>query len=350
MDLISTLDGLRALRDEWTELLASSAQPSPFLTWEWQFAWWQHYGEPYPRRQLAVVTAHDGQSLTALLPGYVRASGPGRSTVRSFHLLGSSHESSDGLDVLQCEPARDDSLATLVEYARQTVSPDRICLGDLAEDSAIVARVPALAAKADLPLALYRTHTCPYLPITGTWSDYLASRGSAFRQTVGRRTRRFFERPGASFDSVTRAEEVPAALQDVFTLHERRFAQKRARTRFVARHRGAFHQSVSRLMFDRGALRLFRLRLEGRTVATLYCFEHAARLFYYQGGIDPDWERESVGTVLMAQVIKYAFDRELQTFEFLRGAEPYKFNGPTMSAVSCARILRSRAGVVSSSD
>jgi CelD/BcsL family acetyltransferase involved in cellulose biosynthesis len=87
-------------------------------------------------------------------------------------------------------------------------------------------------------------------------------------------------------------------------------------------------------MFERGALRLFRLRAEGRTVATLYCFEHGSRLFYYQGGVDPAWERESVGTVLMGQAVRYAFDRELMGFEFLRGSEAYKFKW-----TDCARHL-----------
>jgi CelD/BcsL family acetyltransferase involved in cellulose biosynthesis len=133
------------------------------------------------------------------------------------------------------------------------------------------------------------------------------------------------ERPGASFDWVEVASELPEAMADLFTLHERRFARMGVRTRFVARRRGGFHQDVSRLMFERGALRLFRLRVDGRTIATLYCFEHASRLYYYQGGVDPAWERESVGTVLMGQVVKYAFDRGLVAFEFLRGTEAYKF-------------------------
>lgn len=325
IDLISSVEEARNLRADWTDIIEAGGQPSPFLTWEWLFTWWHHYGNGRPGKQLAIVTAREGNTLSALLPGYVRTAGFTGATLRSLHLLGTAGESSDDLDIPQREPTRDDLLPQLVAHAQQTLAVDRICLGDVAEESALVARVRALAEREGLPIAVYRTHTCPYLPVAGSWDDYLASRGRAFRQALRRRTRRFMERPGASFDWVELASELPAAVQDVFTLHERRFARKRARTGFVARRRGAFHLDVSRLMLERGALRLFRLRVEGRTIATLYCFAHASRLFYYQGGVDPEWERESVGTVLMGQVVKYAFDQGLVAFEFLRGTEAYKF-------------------------
>ena len=321
---VSSFDGLRALKADWSDVQAVGGVTSPFSMWEWQCSWWLHYGEPRARRQLAIVTVREGDMLSALLPTFVRHVGLPGATLRSLHLLGTAHESSDFLDVPQRDPARSDLLPLLVTHAHQRVEADRICFANLADDSPVLSRVRALATERGLQVAQYRTHTCPYVPIAGTWADYLASRGSSFRQTLGRRTRRFFERPGASFDYVTDASELPAALDDVFTLHRRRFAQKGARTRFVVDRRGAFHATLSRLMLDRGALRLFRLRVEGRTVATLYCFEQAARLFYFQGGIDPDWQRESVGTVLMGQVVKYAFDRGLVAFELLRGNEPYK--------------------------
>jgi CelD/BcsL family acetyltransferase involved in cellulose biosynthesis len=325
LDGISSVEEARHLRADWTDLLDAGGQPSPFLTWEWLFTWWLHYGNGRPGKQLAIVTARDGSTLSALLPGYVRTAGFAGATLRSFHLLGTTRESSDGLDVPQREPTRDDLVPHLIAQARGGLTLDRICLGNVDEESALVARVRALSAQERLPLAVYRTHTCPYLPITGSWDEYLASRGRAFRQVLRRRTRRFMERPGASFDWVQDASELPPSVQDVFTLHERRFARKGARTGFVARRRGDFHRDVSRLMFERGALRLFRLRVEGRTIATLYCFAHASRLFYYQGGVDPNWERDSVGTVLMGQVVKHAFDQGLVTFEFLRGTEAYKF-------------------------
>ncbi|MGE0449272.1 MAG: GNAT family N-acetyltransferase [Vicinamibacterales bacterium] len=321
-EVISSVGGFRALRSDWTDLLAAGGAASPFLTWEWLFAWWLHYGERRPGRELAIVTLRDRQRLAGVLPAYVKTSAR---IVRTLRLLGSPHESSDDMDVPQRDPASDEVLPLLVAHARESLSFDRICIGDVAADAAVVDRMRALARRQGWSLAVQCTHVCPYLPVAGSWDDYLASRSRGFRQALRRRTRRFMERSGARFDWVELASELPSALDDVFALHARRFAGRRARTRFVATRRGAFHREVSRIMFDAGALRLFRLRVDGRTVATLYCFEHGSRLHYYQGGIDPDWDRESVGTVLMGQVVKYAFDRKLSTFEFLRGVERYKF-------------------------
>jgi CelD/BcsL family acetyltransferase involved in cellulose biosynthesis len=322
--LVESLAGLRDLKAPWTALVAAGGRTSPFVSWEWALAWWLHYGQPHAGRRLAVVTAHEGHELRGLLPAYLGVEGLPAARLRSLYLLGWPHESSDGLDVLQPETRGTDWLPLLVAHARQQLSLDRMSFADLPEGSATLDGLRTLAARDGLPLAEWGTHGCPYLPISGGWADYLATRSRKFRKTLGQQTRRFFERADASLTLVESTSELPEALQEVFALHERRFSRKRTRTRFVRHRRGAFHDEVSRLLFERGALRLFRLRAAGRTVAALYGFEHANSLFYYQGGIDPDWERDGVGTVLTGQAIKYAFARKLATFEFLRGMEPYK--------------------------
>jgi CelD/BcsL family acetyltransferase involved in cellulose biosynthesis len=313
-----------ALREPWNEIQASGPEPSPFLTWEWMYAWWLHYGFGDPRQRLAIVAVREGRDLVALLPGYVReALLPGGLTTFSF--LGTPHESSDYLDVIQRDPARTDTIEVAVRTLQAQVRPDRVTLGNVLTTSATALFLQASAPALGVSFETHYLRTCPYLPIAGDWAAFERSLSSNFRQLLRRRTRRFFERQGAEFGLVEDRAELPAAVQTLFDLHQRRFAHKNEATGFEARHRGRFHEYVSKWLFDANLLRFFRLQVEGRTVATLYCFESAGRLFYYQGGIDPAWDRESVGTVLMGQVIKYAFERQLVMFDFMRGSEAYKF-------------------------
>ncbi len=57
VETIDDAGGFAALRSEWTELLADSAAPSVFLTWEWLHTWWKHLGGG---RRLAMLTVRRG--------------------------------------------------------------------------------------------------------------------------------------------------------------------------------------------------------------------------------------------------------------------------------------------------
>ena len=64
---IQTLAGFEALDEgRWNALLAASAQPSVFMTWQWQNAWLRAFGGGRPLQVLAASDATE--SLVALLP------------------------------------------------------------------------------------------------------------------------------------------------------------------------------------------------------------------------------------------------------------------------------------------
>src|SRR6185503_17811786 len=64
---IQTLSGFEALDEgRWNALLAASAQPSVFMTWQWQNAWLRAFGGGRPLQVLAASDATE--SLVALLP------------------------------------------------------------------------------------------------------------------------------------------------------------------------------------------------------------------------------------------------------------------------------------------
>jgi CelD/BcsL family acetyltransferase involved in cellulose biosynthesis len=63
----------------------------------------------------------------------------------------------------------------------------------------------------------------------------------------------------------------------------------------------------------------------GKAVGVLYGFIWGNTFAYYQGGWDAAWARFSLGTVLVRQAIRFAMLSGAKHFDFLRGAEPYKY-------------------------
>ena len=87
---------------------------------------------------------------------------------------------------------------------------------------------------------------------------------------------------------------------------------------------GKFHKKITRTFLSSDMLRLYFLRVQGNYVATWYTFKYNNKLFYYQGGWDPEWPKDRVGNILTNLVIEDAINKWYSEYDFLRGMEPYK--------------------------
>ena len=61
-----------------------------------------------------------------------------------------------------------------------------------------------------------------------------------------------------------------------------------------------------------------------QTIAFYYGLFNNTRLAWFNGGYDTNYYKYSIGTLLVAELISYAFDHGQTIFDFLRGNESYK--------------------------
>src|SRR5205814_3811312 len=114
-------------------------------------------------------------------------------------------------------------------------------------------------------------------------------------------------------------EETPAATESFLELHRARWAKEGGSDGLADHRHEAFHRAVTRLLADRGWLRLYTLFAARRPVASVYGVVHRGKFLYYQSGYDPNWASKSVGLVLLARTVSDAFSEGLTDFDFLRG-------------------------------
>src|SRR5207245_2294560 len=62
---VTMLDGFDAMRTEWNQLVDRLPVPSPFQTWEWNRAWWNHFGE---ERALLILEFRQAGRLIGIAP------------------------------------------------------------------------------------------------------------------------------------------------------------------------------------------------------------------------------------------------------------------------------------------
>ena len=78
-------------------------------------------------------------------------------------------------------------------------------------------------------------------------------------------------------------------------------------------------------MADAGHLRLLFLEVDKIRVATVMGFDYRDRFYLYNSGYDPDYSSLSAGLLLKALCLKESIAAGKKRFEFLRGAEDYKY-------------------------
>lgn len=315
---MSLTDALALGPGAWDALLAGAAGSSPFMCWAWHRAW----ADAAPQEEVAaseVLALHDaGGSLQALLPIRPCRVQFRRVWVRALTWAIGDAGCPDELDV----PALPETDLRAVAAALEDLPWQVIILSNLVEGAPNAQRLRAALGErghAALRRPLWR---CPRLALLGSWEDYLATLSSNRRQILRRKERSLRREHVVALVDYDE-ERLDEGWGYLLALHEQRWNGDGG---------GAFRDPRSVRLQKRFAgemarqqrLWLTTLDVDGQPAAAWYGFAWGDAVYFYQGGRDPRWQRESVGQVLMGLMIQRAIERGYRTFNFLRGDDDYK--------------------------
>ncbi|HTI03933.1 MAG TPA: GNAT family N-acetyltransferase [Gemmatimonadales bacterium] len=301
----------------WDALCERSACHSPFLSWGWHRAW-ADTAPPLEQDASEVLMLHGTSgSLEAMLPIRRCRLRFRRRWVQALTWAIGDVGCPDELDVPMQPDADVDALADALEALPWNV----MLLPNLMEGAPNAERLSAALVARGHAARYQPLWGCPRLVLPASWDDYLATLSANRRQIVRRKER-----------SLRRAHEVTivdydaAALDDgwahLLALHDRRWNGEGA---FQDPRTAALQRQFAGEMARQGRLWLSTLDIDGRPAAAWYGFTAGDTVYFYQGGRDPRWQRESVGLVLMGAMIRRAIERGYRTFDFLRGDDEYKY-------------------------
>ncbi len=310
-----------ALREEWNELLAASRSDCLFLTWEWLYTWWSHFGHG---KRLFIVTVRSGSQLIAIAPLTVTRAGVGLVTVPVLEFAGTGNIGSDYLDFIvrsECETAALTALTTALADRNLSMRLPRVKHG-----SAVAAAICRDLADRGWRCLEVPTEVCPFIDLSGrSWDSYLESLGSSHRYNFRRRLRKLYNDYQVRLEYAVSEQQRREALQHLVDLHLLRWQNRQGgTTAFNNSDLLAFHDELSRLALDRGRLRLLVLKLDGEPAAAFYGFRYGRTFHFYQSGFHPSFSRHSVGLVLLGLTIRDAIEEGADQYDFLHGDETYK--------------------------
>lgn len=361
-------EGVAALQQEWQALQAHCPDATPYQTWEWNEAWWRHFGSRKRLRLLLFKTVAPGNPEAAENAGgpgsHRRSVGdrrPGEKLVGIAPLYASWHLGMPlrRLAWLGTGPADYLGPVALPEYANEVSAAllkyiDRDLRGwDIADLQQLRPLSPLMKfaptpwphrdpeAQAALPM-----EPCPYLALPDTWDEYAKRLGKKMRSNIGYYERLIEKTYPDTRHVLADASSLDAGMTALFDLHQRRWNARWLPGVLGNKRVQTFHRDVAARFLENGWLRLHLLYAEGSIRSVLYCFAYGGRTAYYLGGFAPELSKFSLGTVLTAKAIRHAIGEGHSEFDFLRGQEPYKYRWqPEERFNSRLLLLRSREGL-----
>lgn len=301
---------LVALAPEWEALWRACPDATPFQAPAWLLPWWRHFGQG----RLVVPSLRRDGRLKGLLPLYVYRD---REARKLLPLGIGVSDYGGGLFAPDLAPS--------------AITPLLASLGDLAAhwDVLELHLLPEAAAlrHAAAPRGWAESAQvetiCPVLALPARAEDLPAVLPRRMAENL-RYCERRAARAGLAVHRVG-AAGTQAALDVLARLHAARWRARGLPGVWADATAAAFHRDAAAELAAAGLLRLYVLVHQDAAIAAYYGFLHRRRAFYYLSGFDPAWAALSPGTLIVAHAMADALREGAVEFDFLRGAEPYKY-------------------------
>ncbi len=322
---LTTVEALERLRPEWRQLWARCDSATPFQSPEWLLPWWRHFGGG----ELCALTLRQAERLVGLAPFWVRTNPQARTC--DLLLLGTGI--TDYLDVLVDPEAEADTTAAMFSWlARERERWDVCDFQQLRPGSPLLDSAFATNWRGEIAVQ----ERCPVLALAA--AGELVDRSPALWEKA-----RYYWRRAARIGPLCMEEARRDNFEELFMallrLHHCRWEARNSPGVLAEEAVQNFHREAALGLLARGALRLYGLRLAGRIVASYYGFAAGRRAYYYLGGFDPELTQLSLGTLMVAHAIQEAINESAREFDFLRGAEAYKYRWGATDRLNYRRRL-----------
>ncbi|NJD78767.1 MAG: GNAT family N-acetyltransferase [Candidatus Methanoperedens sp.] len=322
---ISNVDDFKSIRGTWNDLLAKDRNKDIFLTWEWLFEWWEHFGA---NKKLNILMIEDRDDTIGIMPLLC-------STYRNFLFrcnvvenMGLNLSDYGGIIYSDLDDSQINRMFSLVKYY---LNYNKLIfrLDQITGDSKLlnILNNPSFFQDS-LFIGAKRTGFSPYLPIRPSLDDHLKVLSTKFRKNLRSGEKNIEKKIGhIEFKKFTTIDTLEKNLSDFWEMHQKKMNYQNVPG--FSKTQKAFLTEVAKKFAQKGWLNLSFLDINGRHASGVLGFEYNSKYYYYQTAFDPDCSF-SVGNIHILYILKDLINRGLKEFDFLRGDEAYKLRWQPM--------------------
>ncbi len=305
---------------EWNDLLLNCDSGSVFLTWEWQFSWWQTFKGGH---QLFIISVRDSSGeLIGLGPFFIKK------RVGCFRILsfigGDSSVASDYLDIVVNRNADSEIRQAILKYLiNRSRDWNLLIFSNLITASPTYLALKQISKINNLECLEQPCGICPVVKLPDTYEEFIASLGSRARRNIRNYDRRLKKNHQIEFITENRN---PDMIQSLLRLHQKRREKLNAYTTFQHQEYIQFLNEIVRRFHNNGANRFYAFKQNEHIFAVFYFFEFHNELYLYQGGFDNSELPSNISLMhtLFNSCARDAIDRNIPVIHFLDGDTGFK--------------------------
>ncbi len=311
-ELYEGADGLHQLKREWEALEVSSA-PHVFQTYAYVQLWMRTVGAASGATPMIVVGREDDKVVGIFPACRIRNNG-----MRLIAWLGGPRALDYGdvlFDAAGANTTVDHFVGEALDILSRGARSELLFLTNVRGDATAIEPIRAR-------LRVVKQTSAPYVPIEGTYDDYLASRGRSLRYNLSRKHRRL----GLVGD--VEMEFLEPGDPQVLPTMERLVEFVRARHNTAGNRTDLFEESYVLLrtgLATSPAGLVSRIRVDGATISASLHALHRRRLYCLIVGFDDSYATYSPGQLLHGFIVRSCFERGWEPYDLGWGDEPYKY-------------------------
>jgi D-aspartate ligase len=313
----------RSLRETWNRLLQQCSDNNIFLTWEWLFTWWQHYGRD---KKLRIFLIKDSDKIIGIAPLMQSKYRIGFISVNVIENLCSERCDYGGIILAE---KKQESIAILLNYLEKTIkySNTIVRLFNIPENSSFltVLREQYPAFSKSLYMEERLVDYCSVIDLPATWEEYLQSLSKKRRGNLRRAMKLLTgNHHKLEFKKYNVDDDLQNQLLVLFKIHEKRWQAKNIRSKFIEPEAREFYLDVSKAFHQNNWLDLSFLEIDGKPVSVEWGFNYNNIHWAMTGAFDPGYSDYSVGNLHMMKLIEDTIQNKLKKYDLLTGTENYK--------------------------
>lgn len=321
---IASSEEINNSKKRWNDLVKSMKFPTVFLTWEWITTWLKHFGKDY---ESFILFIYEGTNIVAIVPLAQRTMKlkNGFLKVKILSFCGSMELYPNYIDIICKDEKVDVYIEKIFEFFTHDYTAwDVLNLAFLTKEGHLSSWIQSSYKKHKIRL-LGKT-VAPFISISNNdLNTFLKGFNRKKRHELNREKRILFDSKNVTFHRIKTKDEQEQGLETLFQLHKARSKEKRITSTFAGSSILNFHRAIARIFLELGWLHLYVLKNGDKVISAAYCFEFGKRFYYYQSGLDPQWQQYSPGKILILKMLEVVFNNDILEFDFLGGEEGYKF-------------------------
>ena len=295
---------------EWRALLPRASMNKVFASPTWLRVWWDEFGGG---RDLILLSVRRDGELVGVAP-----------LMRDGDQLCFAGDTQvcDYMDFIAAAGEEE----TVVSAVLRSLGEEpwrELVLWAVPDGSPTLEALKAAAPDFGLRVDIEPEDVCPQLDLPATWEEYLASLTKKDRHELRRKLRKLSQGGEVLLETVVEPAAVTEALDDFLRLYREGRSDKAA---FMTERMERFFRGIVSALAAEGRIELLFLTLGGVRVAAILCFHEDGESLLYNSGYDPGYSYLSVGLLSKALALRKAIEEGKDRFDFLRGAEPYKYD------------------------